>query len=248
MTRILLVGQDKGGSGKSTAVRALAEAIPDIDIIEVDISQRLIEFDAGKSKTERRQVRFFPMRADRQAIEKSGGKAARAEFDGIIDAVATARASTVVDVGANTCASLFSALSDLAPDLKAANIELGVLIVVTAEAGALSEAPKLIGLAKPWADAVFLMENRMRGGVDSKQLAMIAQGATITAFDEQIMEAKAVEILQDRGMRDIPKIESASLTQMYGLAQGARIKRDLARFRLEAMEAVKPAAMWVVNA
>ena len=73
MVRILLVGQDKGGVGKSTAVRALAEAVPHVDIIEFDISHRLVEFDAGKPKSARRQVQFFPMRADRKSIEQSGG-------------------------------------------------------------------------------------------------------------------------------------------------------------------------------
>jgi hypothetical protein len=248
MTRILLVGQDKGGTGKSTAVRALAEAIPDIDLIEIDISQRLIEFDAGKPKTAQRQVRFFPMRADREAIEKSGGRAARAEFDAVINALEKTTAPTVVDIGANTSASFFKLLDELAPQLKESGIELGVLIVVTAEAGALSEAPKLISLAKPWADSLFLLENRMRGFVDPKQLAAIAQAATVSAFDEQIMEPKAVEILQDRGLRDIPNIEPATLTKLHGLALGARIRRDLGRFRLEAMEAVRPAAIWLANA
>jgi hypothetical protein len=248
MTRILLVGQDKGGSGKSTAVRALAEAIPNVDLIEVDIAQRLIEFDAGKPKAEKHQVRFFPMRADRQEIEKSGGKAARAEFDGVVDALASAKAPTVVDIGANTSASLFSLLAELAPHFGAAGIEIGVLIVVTAEPGALSEAPKLISLAKPWASSMFLLENRMRGDVDPKQLTKIAQDATISSFDEQVMEPKAVEILQDRGMRDIPNIDQATLTKLHGLALGARIQRDLARFRLGAMEAVKPAALWLIDA
>lgn len=247
MTRILLVGQDKGGTGKSTAVRALAEAIPDVDLIEIDISQRLIEFDAGKSKTAQRQVRFFPMRADRDAIEKSGGRAARAEFDAVINALEKTAAPTVVDIGANTSASLFKLLDELAPQLKEGGIELGVLIVVTAEAGALSEAPKLIKLAKPWADAMFLLENRMRGVVDAKQLATIADGANITAFDEQIMETKAVEILQDRGMRDFPNIDPASLTKIHGLALGARVRRDLNRFRAEAMESVHAAANWLVG-
>ena len=246
MTRILLVGQDKGGTGKSTAVRALAEAIPNVDLIEIDISQRLIEFDAGKAKSAQRQVRFFPMRADRNAIEKSGGRAARAEFDAVIDALEKTTAPTVVDIGANTAASLFALLEELAPQLKESGIELGVLIIVTAEAGALSEAPKLIGLATQWADAVFLLENRMRGFVDAKTLTAIAQGATIAAFDEQIMEPKAVEILQDRGLRDIPNIEAATLTKIHGLALGARIRRDLARFRFEAMESVHGAANWLV--
>jgi hypothetical protein len=124
MTRVLLVGQDKGGSGKSTAVRALAEAIPNIGLIEVDISQRLIEFDAGKPKSAPRQVRFFPMRADRQSIEKSGGRAARAEFDAVIDALAKTTEPTVVDIGANTCASFFELLTELAPDLNAAAVSI----------------------------------------------------------------------------------------------------------------------------
>lgn len=248
MTRILLVGQDKGGSGKSTAVRALAEAIPNIDIVEIDSAQRLIEFDAGKPKSEKHQVSFFPTRAGRLEIEKSGGKAARAEFDGVVNALGAAKSATVVDVGANTSASLFTLLAELAPQLKSANIELGVLIVVTAEPGALSEAPKLVKLAKPWADALFLLENRKSGVVDAKLLATIADGSTVTAFDEQTMEAKAVEILQDRGLRDIPNIDPATLTKLHGLALGARIRRDLSRFRAEAMEAVKPAAMWLVDA
>jgi hypothetical protein len=79
-------------------------------------------------------------------------------------------------------------------------------------------------------------------------LAAIAQAATVSVFDEQIMEPKAVEILQDRGLRDIPKIEPATLTKLHGLALGARIRRDLNRFRLDAMNAVKPAAMWLANA
>ena len=112
------------------------------------------------------------------------------------------------------------------PELKSANIEIGVLIVVTAEPGALSEASKLSKLATPWADAMFLLENRMRGVVDAKQLSTIANGAVITAFDEQIMEAKAVEIFQDRGLRDIANIEPASLTQLHGLALDRRDPPD----------------------
>jgi hypothetical protein len=87
----------------------------------------------------------------------------------------------------------------------------------------------------------------MRGFVDPKQLAAIGQGATVSAFDEQIMEPKAVEILQDRGLRDIPNIDSATLTKFHGLALGARVRRDLNRFRADAMESVHSAANWLAG-
>ena len=239
MSRILLVVQDKGGVGKSIVARALAEAIPEAPLIEVDAAQRLIEL--------RDRVRFFPMRADRAAIERTGGRAARSEFDPVITAMTAATLPTVADIGANTSASLLALLADLAPDLTDAGVMIGVLVLVTAEPGALAEAPRLLKLAEPFASVRFVVENRLRGEVDAKTMAKIAGGVTVTALAEQVMEEKAVEILQAGGLASIPNLDAAKLNDRHGLALGSRIRRDLTRFRAEAMAAVKPAAEWLVG-
>lgn len=239
MPRILLVVQDKGGVGKSVVARALAEAIPGAPLIEVDASQRLLEL--------KDRVTFFPMRADRAAIERTGGRAARAEFDPVITAMTNATLPTIVDVGANTSASLLALLADLAPDLMEAGVELGVLVLVTAEPGALSEAPRLLKLAEPFASARFILENRLRGEVDAKTLSKLGSGTTVTMLAEQVMEEKAVEILQAGGLASIPQLDAAKLNQHHGLALGSRIRRDLSRFRAEAMAAVLPASEWLVG-
>ncbi|MDX7951248.1 hypothetical protein P7D22_08665 [Lichenihabitans sp. Uapishka_5] len=246
MARILFVAQDKGGSGKSTAVRALAEAVPGIAIVEIDSTHRLIEFDAGRGKAPR-QVQFFPMRASRVAIEASGGAAARAEFDPVIEAIAKASGPTVVDIGANTSASLLELVSDLAADLKGDGHILGVQVVVTSEPGAVAEVPRLLGLAKPWADALFLLENQKAGALDARQFAALGEGTTVSRFRAQAMEAKATEILQGRGLHDIPDLDYGALKTEFGLALASRIRADLLRFRMEAMEAVRDAATWLVS-
>lgn len=239
MARILLVTQEKGGVGKSLISRALAEAVPEAPVIEVDASRRLVELEG--------RAAFFPMRADRAAIEKSGGRAARAEFDGLITAMTQASLPTIVDVGANTSASLLALLADLAPDLNEARVEIGIVVIATAEAGALAEAPRLMQIAKPFASARFLIENRVRGEVDGKVLGKIADGATLTALAEHVMEEQAVALYQAGGLASIPKLDAGKLNDRHGLALGSRIRRDLARFRLEAMEAVRPAAEWLVR-
>ena len=94
MTRVLGIAQDKGGVGKTVISRGLAEVVPGAPLFEIDSSPRMIEL--GK------RVRFFQMRADREAIELTGGAASRAEFDQVIDAIASATLPTVVDIGANT--------------------------------------------------------------------------------------------------------------------------------------------------
>lgn len=239
MPRILPIVQDKGGSGKSVVVRALAEAVPDAAVIEIDASMRLLELGE--------RVRFFPTRADRAAIERTGGQAARAEFDPVVDALAAVRQPTIVDVGANTATSLLTLLGELAPDLKAAGVELGVLVVATAEPGALAEVPRVMALAKPWAAARFLVENQLRGPVDPKVLARLADKANMTCLAEQVMEPKAVEILAAGGFASVPRLDPAKLNTQHGLALGSRIRRDLTRFRAEAMRAVEPAASWLVG-
>src|ERR1019366_6500577 len=94
MTRVLGIAQDKGGVGKTVISRGLAEVVSGAPLFEIDSSPRMIEL--GK------RVRFFQMRADREAIELTGGAASRAEFDQVIDAIASATLPTVVDIGANT--------------------------------------------------------------------------------------------------------------------------------------------------
>ncbi len=239
MPRILLVVQDKGGVGKSLATRALAEAVPEAPVIEVDASRRLIELDD--------RVTFFPMRADRAAIDLSGGKAARAEFDGVITAIQKATMPTIIDVGANTSTSLLSVLSQLSDALTAMKIELGGLVLVTAEPGALAEAPKLMQLAKPLAAARFLVENRLHGEVEAKAIAKIADGATVTMLDHHAMEDQAVAMLQAGGLAKIPELDIAKLIDRYGLALGSRVHGDLKRLRADAMTAVLPAAEWLVG-
>ncbi|MCE4225955.1 hypothetical protein HCU64_19575 [Methylobacterium sp. C25] len=239
MPRMLLVVQDKGGVGKSLVARALAEAVPDSPVIEIDASQRLLELGE--------RVSFFSMRAAREEIERTGGRAARSEFDPIVNAMTRARLPTIVDVGANTSGSLLTLLADLGPDLNAAGVAVGILVLVTAEPGALAEAPKLMVRAKPFATARFLIENRLRGEVEAKLLARIADGAAVTHLAEQVMEERAAELLQAGGLASIPRLDAAKLNEKHGLALGARILRDLTRIRLEAMQAVEPAATWLVG-
>ncbi|NKQ99703.1 chromosome partitioning protein, partial len=119
MPRVLLVGQETGGIGKSTIVRGLAEAVPDAPILEIESVHRLTEFKAGKAD-EPGGVRHFPMRATREAIEASGGKAARAELDPVINALYAVTTASLVDIGANTSASLLGVLKDEAPELRKA--------------------------------------------------------------------------------------------------------------------------------
>ena len=238
MPKILLVCQDKGGVGKSLTVRALAEAVPNAPIIEIDSAQRLIEIEG--------RTTFFPMRAERIDIDESGGRAARREFDGVINAIGKAKLPTIIDVGANTGRSLLSVLTDLVEDLKDSGTVIGLLVVVTAEPGALAEAPRLMKLAKPFAQR-FILENRLRGPVPAKELKAFCDGATISSLDEHIMEDEAVKLLQDGGLALIPNLDPKKLNELHGLATGARIRRDLMRLRSDAIEAVREPAGWLVG-
>ena len=68
MAKTLLVCQEKGGVGKTLIARGLAEILPDAPVIEVDAGSRMVELG--------RRVRFFPMRADRDEVDRTGGRAA----------------------------------------------------------------------------------------------------------------------------------------------------------------------------
>src|SRR5664279_5364368 len=141
MAKTLLVCQEKGGVGKTLIARGLAEILPDAPVIEVDAGPRMIELG--------NRVRFFPMRAGRDEVDRTGGRAARGEFDNVIDAIASATLPTIVDVGANTAVALLTTIGGLAPDLSAAEAQVGLMVVTTAEPGALADTPKMMALASP---------------------------------------------------------------------------------------------------
>lgn len=239
MPRILLVAQEKGGVGKTVFARALAEAIEGAPVLEIDASRRMHELGD--------RVTFFKMRADREAIERTGGRAARAEFDGVLDAIVKTTTSTIIDVGANTSATFLSVLSEVTPDLINDGFEFGVCVVITNEPGALAEAPKLLALAKPWAKAHFLIENRLHGAVDPNWLKEAGAPAKLTSFDQQLLEEGADAYLQAGGLSSIGRLDPAKLREKHGIGPALRIRRDLEKFRLEAMMAVKPAAEWLVG-
>lgn len=239
MPRILLVAQEKGGVGKTVLARALAEAVEGAPVFEIDASRRMHELG--------NRVSFFKMRATREEIERSGGKAARAEFDMVINAIAETKASTIVDVGANTSVTFFTVLSEIAPTLTDEGLEFGACVVVTNEPGALAEAPKLMSLAKPWTKARFLVENRLHGAVDAAWLKRSSDGAKVSTFDQQSLEDGADDYLQAGGLLMIGKLDPAKLREKHGIGSAARIRKDLERFRLEAMQAVRPAAEWLVG-
>lgn len=239
MTRIVLVAQEKGGVGKSLVTRGLAEVVPDAPIIEVDSTRRLLEFPD--------RAQFFAMRAERAEIERTGGRASRSEFDPIVDALAAATLPTIMDVGANTSRSLLSLLIDLHEDLKAAGVELGVLVVTTVEPGALTETPRLLSLAGKLGAKAFLIENRLQGAVDAASMKTFAKSATVSILEEHAMEEKAASLLQRGGLALVPDLDPAVLTQEHGLGLGSRIRRDLERLRSDVMTAVRPAAEWLVG-
>jgi hypothetical protein len=239
MTKVLMITQEKGGCGKTLAARGLAEVIPSAPMIEVDSSQRMIEHS--------KRVKFFQTRVDREAIERTGGAAARAEFDQVIDAIASATLPTIIDVGANTAASLLPVVADLVEDFAAAGIRFGLLVVTTAEPGALAWVPKLLALAEPFAATRFVIENRVEGEIDPKMLQTISAGATVTCLMNQVMDEQAALILQAGGLASIARLDAKALHKKFGIARGSRIRRDLTRVRLDVMQSVRPMAEWLVT-
>jgi len=189
MPGVIFSSQEKGEVGKTVIVRALAEAVEGAPIIEIDASHRLLEL--------KERVSFFQMRADRETIERTGGRAARAEFDAVLNALSKATLPTIVDVGANTSVSLFTMSADVAPELAA---EFAVRVVVTNEPGTMVETPRLLALAKPWTKARFVVENRLHGSVDPKWLKAKVGDATVSSLEAQALEDGAEDYLQAGGL------------------------------------------------
>lgn len=240
-TRILMIGQDVGGVGKTTELRALAEALVDAPIIEVESTPRIREYDHGR-------VTYFPVRADRAAIESTGGQAARAEFDGLINYLISARSPQIVDIGANTAGSLFESFDEeLAHAFCSAGIELAVLIVLTADPAALAVGSKLLATSRRWAAMQFIVENRMRGNIDPELLKRVVDGQSVTTLAKWSLEPQTISFLQATGLRAIPSLTAADFAAEHGFNQSRRMVADLKAFRLAAMESVLPAARWLAS-
>jgi hypothetical protein len=239
MTKVLLIVQEKGGVGKTLIARGLAEVVPGAPVIEVDASQRMIEL--GK------RVKYFKTRADREDIERTGGAAARSEFDQVVDAIASSTLPTIVDIGANTGVALLTVIADLIEDLAAGNIEFGILVVTTAEPGALAEVPRLLAIAAPFTTKKFVIDNRSDDDTDVTKLASLAAGATVTRLLEQHMDKNAGPILDAGGLASILKLDPDALRKKFGTSTGGRIRRDLKRARLEVMKAVRLPAEWLIS-
>jgi hypothetical protein len=117
----------------------------------------------------------------------------------------------------------------LVPNMKATGIKLGVLIVATSDTSAISEAIALRNIAAAWSDALFVVENRVVNPVPAAELARVAEGAEVSAFDKMVMDPKAVEIRQARRLKDIPNLDRVKINAEHGIARGVRIRNDLAR-------------------
>lgn len=239
MPRILLVAQDKGGSGKTVLVRALAECLPSARLIEIEANRRLIELED--------RVSFFPVRAERGEINRTGGAAARAEFDGPLNAIAAAQGPVIVDVGANTAGSLLPLIGEAQARYARRGVEFGLLVVLTSEPGALANAPVLLDLAKPFTAARFAVENQVEGPVDAKALKAF-KDVTLSRLEKLSLDERANDLLQKGGLHFIGEDLTAaedSLTERFGFAEAGRIVEDLTRFRAKAMQAAGPAARWL---
>lgn len=247
MPRILLVAQETGGVGKSTLARGVAEAIPDAPIIEIESTQRILEYDHGKTKGSKR-VAHFPVRADRASIDRTGGQAARAEFDAVINAMVSVTLPSIVDIGANTASSLLGSFDDeFVAGLAEVSIEIAILVVVTSDASALTDGAKLLAQSKRWTGARFVVENKLRGDVDPAMLKKVAGDTEITALAKWEFEPRTISFLQATGLYAIPGLNTSDFQKEYGFSEARRMVSDLKGFRLAVMEAVRPAAVWLAS-
>ena len=222
MPRILLVVQETGGVGKTTLTRGVAEAVPDAPIIEVESTQRILEYDYNRTKGPKR-VSHFPVRADRASIERTGGQSARAEFDGVINKMIGVTLPTIVDLGANTAASLLGSFDDEFVDaLAETQIELGLVVVVTTDASALTDGAKLLSGSKRWAKARFVVENKLRGNVDPAMLTRVADGAQVTTLAKWEFEPRSLGFLQATGLYAIPNLKTSDFQKAHGWSRTSR--------------------------
>ncbi len=246
MRRVLLVGQDKGGSGKSLIVRALAESVVAARIIELEDEPRLLELED--------RIDFFPIRAERSEIDRTSGAAARSEYDAVLDLIARKPAEGVspmpliVDIGANASRSFLPEIASRAARYGRIGVEFATLTVITAEPGAASSAPVVLDLARPFAKKLFAVENQVEGAVDTKMLKALGKDVQVCRLEQLTLDPKANSLLQKGGLKFIAeRLDEAedNLAERFGFAAATRIVQDLTSFRARAMEAVAPMAEWL---
>ncbi|MDB6148300.1 MAG: hypothetical protein JWO45_1964, partial [Spartobacteria bacterium] len=126
-------------------------------------------------------------------------------------------------------------------------VELGLLVVVTADASALTEGAKLLAAAEKWATARFVVENRLRGEPDPALLKRVAGSAIITTLAKREFEPRTIRFVQAMGLAAIPQLKTSDLQREHGFAQARRMVADLKAFRLAVMEAARPAATWLAS-
>ena len=246
MVHVLSIAQEVGGVGKTTITRGLAEAVLDVSILELEASHRLTEYGLV-TEADAPGIRHFPMRASRAEIEATGGLAARAELDPVVDALYEITVPHLADIGANTAASFLDMIGEHAEGLRAADIQLGLLVVLTNDPASLASGAKLLHAAKDWAGASFAVVNELRGPVDRELLAPVAGKATLTILKRFEFEPATLSVLAGTQLRGIPALDRRALASDFGPAMALRVMRDLTAFRLAVMQPIKPAATWLIE-
>jgi hypothetical protein len=245
--RALLVAQDKGGAGKSLLVRALAESVITARILELEDQRRLVELES--------RVDFFRVRADREEIDRTGGAAARSEYDEPLDLMASKPAPgaegpelLIVDIGANAARSFLPEVATRAGRYGRLGIEFALLTVITAEPGAAASAPVVLDLARPFAERLFAVENQVEGVVDTQALKALGKDVALSRLPRLTLDPQANVLLQKGGLKFIAEQLAEAednLADQFGVSAAGRIGADLTAVRARAMEAIAPAAAWL---
>ncbi|MGU3422325.1 chromosome partitioning protein [Methylobacterium sp. D54C] len=244
--RLLCVVQETGGVGKSTVARALAEAVEDAPVYEIESSTRLLELGE--------RVRHFPIRADSAELMKTGGEAAMVEFNPVINALVRETRPAIVDIGANGAAPFLAAVGRAAGLFARRGRGLGVLFVAAAPESAYDSLETLTALAQPWAAKQFVVANEYRDTVDIDRVRQLVPGASVTRLPRFSFAAGVRPVVDPLGLALIPQLDEEKLAEQlrdkggepdYALA--ATTVGVLAEFRLEAMRAVRESAEWLIG-
>lgn len=248
MSRILLVAQDTSAIGKSTVTRALAECVPDAPIYEVESSRHLVELGE--------RVRHFAIRTERKRLDETGGEAAIAEYDTALNRMLTEPLPAIVDVGANGGVSFLEALAQMAPAFARRGKQLGVVVVVAHKDDAYATGRAIAAVTKGWAAARFLVVNHLHGEPDAGEIKALSKGvSTVTALAKFSFPTRALPVIAPLGLALIPKLDEDALAGHLArdgaepdVAMAIRTRGLLDAFRLAAMQAVEPAARWLIDA